>query len=1244
MILKNEIINCKYAFIYMSVIYIFLFDFFSKKIRLFSPKIDEGKIIKKYEMIKLINRDKKYILVKNEQNKYCSIAEIIVQNKIDFTPKISVIIPAHYNKLNFSVLLETVINQTLKEIEIICVDNGLYDNFFDKIIKFAQKDKRITIIKQENIRYCASSNAGLSVAKGKYLSFLDSDYLIELNMLEEMYNKAVEKKSDIIICQYKSLDSEKGKLVDNKLNDNIRIDLIPNKDIFSLIDIPNSIFQITQSSVSDKLFKTDFIKSNNIKFQIDSKDAQFTFTALCLAKKITIILKRLVIKHKNKLFVNNNEPLYYLSLFDKIKYNLEKNGLFKIVKESYFNWVLSLCVNQLKYLDKESNEYLYNFLNKKINLYSHINKFLPTSNLYRTIHYIKYKKVFPKINIALEINHSYLDRCMISLIYILKNSGIENINIILLYNDISQGDIKKIIQLKDIRAFTMQTLFLGDNQYKEYSLTNGIVKKIWYLSILADKFPDIDRILYLDSFSMIRKNLLPLLEINMNNKLILKIEDISNITDKEKSLFLIDNLYINEGILLINTREWRDKKYYTKIKKYIKNKQIEDIENIKLNREVKFVDVLFPKINFKYNYYNYELFKNVTNSTIVRFNSIKQKNSIDKNSFINEFCTYKNYINTISNSFFTIPLVLSTDGNYAPYLYTTMISILENANEKTFYEFYILVPFNFSKSIEKTILKINNNYKCKINFIYIKNVFKNYIQKISHITLPTYYRLLIGDLLPKEINKCIYLDIDVCVTKDLSEMFNINLNDNYIAGVVAPGYFFNEKLHCKRLNISSTKKYINAGVLVFNLFKIREDKMTQKFIELAKKNYASQDQDVLNVACFGKILTLPPKYNAMTVRLKENHPLLKKLYSEKQIYEAKNNPFIIHYADFKKPWNSIGVYMETYWWNIAKKTPYINNLFNRNNIYKNELKKWWFSMKRKQLNIDNPKTFNEKIQWLKLYDSTPIKSNLSDIYMVRRWIKEKIGVEYLIPIIGLYGKFEDINFQNLPKQFVIKYNYDYGSTIIVKNKSCLNLTDVKSKINGYINENLSFKNIIQFQHKEEEPKIIIEKYLNDGLDDLRKYQIHCFNGIPKFLWIDNDNNNHKFQRQNLYELKLNNNNINTYYPVISLNNNPKLLDKMMNISSILSDNFTYARIDLYIIKEKIFFSKIAFTSLIWEELPERYEKKFASFLKLPKVGYNIDTGEYYTLIRQFSFYPFYIFSIVWILKSINIIVLKLAIN
>ena len=253
MILKNEIINCKYAFIYMSVIYIFLFDFFSKKIRLFSPKIDEGKIIKKYEMIKLINRDKKYILVKNEQNKYCSIAEIIVQNKIDFTPKISVIIPAHYNKLNFSVLLETVINQTLKEIEIICVDNGLYDNFFDKIIEFAQKDKRITIIKQENIRYCASSNAGLSVAKGKYLSFLDSDYLIELNMLEEMYNKAVEKKSDIIICQYKSLDSEKGKLVDNKLNDNIRIDLIPNKDIFSLIDIPNSIFQITQSSVSDKL-------------------------------------------------------------------------------------------------------------------------------------------------------------------------------------------------------------------------------------------------------------------------------------------------------------------------------------------------------------------------------------------------------------------------------------------------------------------------------------------------------------------------------------------------------------------------------------------------------------------------------------------------------------------------------------------------------------------------------------------------------------------------------------------------------------------------------------------------------------------------------------------------------------------------------------------------------------------------------------------------------------------------------
>lgn len=92
--------------------------------------------------------------------------------------------------------------------------------------------------------------------------------------------------------------------------------------------------------------------------------------------------------------------------------------------------------------------------------------------------------------------------------------------------------------------------------------------------------------------------------------------------------------------------------------------------------------------------------------------------------------------------------------------------------------------------------------------------------------------------------------------------------------------------------------------------------------------------------------------------------------------------------------------MEKYWLDITKKTPFINKVFTRKIIYQNELKKFWYKRMNKQLNLDNPKSFNEKIKWLKLYDSTPIKTRLADKYLVREWIKDKIGEEYLIPLLG----------------------------------------------------------------------------------------------------------------------------------------------------------------------------------------------------------------------------------------------------
>ena len=121
------------------------------------------------------NTFNKYITVKNAEDEPDTIAEIYIQNKIDYIPKISVIIPVYNVEEYLAQCLETVINQTLKDIEIICIDDGSTDNSLYILKKFAEKDKRITILKQKNLHSGVARNAGLAAAKGKYLSFLDSD-------------------------------------------------------------------------------------------------------------------------------------------------------------------------------------------------------------------------------------------------------------------------------------------------------------------------------------------------------------------------------------------------------------------------------------------------------------------------------------------------------------------------------------------------------------------------------------------------------------------------------------------------------------------------------------------------------------------------------------------------------------------------------------------------------------------------------------------------------------------------------------------------------------------------------------------------------------------------------------------------------------------------------------------------------------------------------------------------------------
>ena len=148
------------------------------------------------------------LIVKNAAGDPDTKAKIEVQNRINYIPKVSVIIPV-YNVQNYlRPCLDSVLKQTLKEIEIICVDDGSTDGSLEILKQYAAKDNRITVLKQKNLHAGVARNAGLAVARGEYLSFLDSDDFFELNMLEESYRLIRKKQADILFYQYKNFNQE----------------------------------------------------------------------------------------------------------------------------------------------------------------------------------------------------------------------------------------------------------------------------------------------------------------------------------------------------------------------------------------------------------------------------------------------------------------------------------------------------------------------------------------------------------------------------------------------------------------------------------------------------------------------------------------------------------------------------------------------------------------------------------------------------------------------------------------------------------------------------------------------------------------------------------------------------------------------------------------------------------------------------------------------------------------------------
>lgn len=289
-------------------------------------------------------------------------------------PKVSVIIPIHNAQKHLKECLESVINQTLNDIEIICIDDGSTDNSLKIIKDFAKKDNRIIILTQQNKGAGVARNLGLKKASGEFLAFIDSDDFYDISFLEKMYTKITKTNADVICCEVKTYNEKKRKY--KKINNCPNTDYIQNKDVFSYQDIPLYIFNTFKSWCWNKLFRNEFINKNNITFQElkRTNDLLFTYSAIIQAEKITILKEPLItyrVNQKNNLQSTNHlHPYDFYKAYRALRQLLIKLELYEETKQSFINMVTNGFLYNIESIkNKEIKLRLKKFFLKKINKY-----------------------------------------------------------------------------------------------------------------------------------------------------------------------------------------------------------------------------------------------------------------------------------------------------------------------------------------------------------------------------------------------------------------------------------------------------------------------------------------------------------------------------------------------------------------------------------------------------------------------------------------------------------------------------------------------------------------------------------------------------------------------------------------------------------------------------------------------------------------------------------------------------------
>ena len=257
--------------------------------------------------------------------------------------------------------------------------------------------------------------------------------------------------------------------------------------------------------------------------------------------------------------------------------------------------------------------------------------------------------------------------------------------------------------------------------------------------------------------------------------------------------------------------------------------------------------------------------------------------------------------------------------------------------------------------------------------------------------------------------------------------------------------------------------------------------------------------------------------------------------------------------------------------------------------------------------LKNPTTYNEKLQWLKLHDRQPLYTQLVDKYAVRRFVAERIGGEYLIPLVGgPWDSFDEIDFDALPEKFVLKCTHDSGGLLICRDKRALNREKARRRIAQSLQQNFYYHNR-EWPYKDVRPRIIAEAYMEDAsTSELRDYKFFCFGGEPKMLFVASDRQTAGEETKfDFFDMDYNHLDLRNGHPNAAVPpEKPAQFGLMRELAQKLSQGIPHVRVDLYEVNGRVYFGEMTFYH--WSGMvpfdPPEWDRKLGSWIGLPENG------------------------------------------